>query len=115
MIGFAGEKRLGFELTDIALGGRQLAVEVFQEVVALVGVGFFPSKADVSLDVAGDGSELIVRGNLFFRALAVAQNGLRFFLIVPEIGLSNAGFEGFQAFAVLRGVKESSGRAKCGA
>jgi len=52
---------------------------------------------------------------LFFRALAVAQNGLRFILVVPEIGLSNAGFERFQAFAELRGVKESSGRAKCGA
>jgi hypothetical protein len=34
-------------------------------------------------------------------------------LIVPEFGLSNACFEGFQTFAVLGGVKESSGRARC--
>jgi hypothetical protein len=47
---------------------------------------------------------------LFFGALAVTQNRLRFFLVVPEVGLSNAGFEGFQAIAVLRSVKESSGR-----
>jgi hypothetical protein len=51
---------------------------------------------------------------LFFSALAVAQNGLRFFLVVPEMGLSNAGFEGFQAFAVLRRVKDNSGRVRCG-
>jgi len=50
---------------------------------------------------------------LFFGPLAVAKNGLRFFLVVPEIGLSNAGFEGFQSFAVLRSVKDSSGRARC--
>jgi hypothetical protein len=30
---------------------------------------------------------------LFFRAFAVAKNGLRLFLIVPEVGLSDAGFE----------------------
>jgi hypothetical protein len=34
---------------------------------------------------------------------------LRGFLIVPEIGLRDAGFEGFQAFAVGSGVKDSSG------
>jgi hypothetical protein len=51
---------------------------------------------------------------LFFGALAVAQNGLRFFLVAPEIGLSDAGFERFQTFAVLRRVKDNSGRARCG-
>jgi hypothetical protein len=51
---------------------------------------------------------------LFLSAFAVAQNGLRLFLVVPEVGLSNAGFERFQAFAVLRGVKDNSERARCG-
>jgi len=50
---------------------------------------------------------------LFFSALAITQNGLRLFLVVPEIGLSDAGFEGFQTFAVLRRVKDNSGRARC--
>jgi hypothetical protein len=59
----------------------------------LLGVGFFFGQADVRLDVAGDGRQLIVGGNLFFRAFAVAKNGLRFFLIVPEVWLSDAGFE----------------------
>jgi len=52
---------------------------------------------------------------LFFRAFAVAENGLGFFLVVPEIGLSDPRFERFQAFAVLRRVKDSSGRVKCAA
>jgi hypothetical protein len=34
---------------------------------------------------------------------------LRGFLIVPEIGLRDAGFEGLQALAMWRGVKDSSG------
>jgi hypothetical protein len=32
---------------------------------------------------------------LFFGALAVAKYGLRFFLVVPKIGLSDSGFERF--------------------
>jgi hypothetical protein len=51
---------------------------------------------------------------LFFGAFAVAKNGLRLFLVVPEIGLSNAGFERFQAFAILRRVKDNSEPARCG-
>jgi len=50
---------------------------------------------------------------LFFGALAVAKNGLRFFLVVPKIRLRDARFEGFQTFAVLRRVKDSSGPARC--
>jgi hypothetical protein len=37
---------------------------------------------------------------LFFGAFAVAQNGLRRFLVVPEIRLGNLSFERFQAIAV---------------
>jgi len=47
---------------------------------------------------------------LIFDLLAIAENALRFFLIVPEIGVGGAGFEGFQASAVLGSVKESSAR-----
>jgi hypothetical protein len=50
---------------------------------------------------------------LFFGALAIAEGRLCFFLVVPEIGLSDAGFEGFQTFAILRRVKDNSGRARC--
>jgi hypothetical protein len=93
VIGFAGEKCPGFELADVALPGGQLAVEIFQEFVALLGVGFLFCQADVRLDVAGDGSQPVVRGNLFLGSFAVAKNGLRFFLVVPEVGLRDAGFE----------------------
>jgi hypothetical protein len=51
---------------------------------------------------------------LFFSAFAIAKNSLRLFLVVPEVGLSNAGFERFQTFAILRRVKDNSGRARCG-
>jgi hypothetical protein len=79
----------------------------------LLGVGFFFCEADVRFNVAGDGVQFIFGGNLFFGALAIAEDGLRFFLFVPEIWLSDAGFEGFQTFAELRRVKDNSGRARC--
>jgi hypothetical protein len=50
---------------------------------------------------------------LLLGALAVAKYGLRFFLVVPEVWMSDAGFEGLQTIAILRGVKDSSGRARC--
>ena len=65
---------------------------------------------DVRLDVARDGGKLFVSSNLFFGALALSENALRGFLIVPEIGVGDARFESFQAFAILRGVKDNSGR-----
>jgi len=66
---------------------------------------------DVSFEVATDGSELFVGSNLLFGAFAIAQNALRGFLIAPEIGVGDAGFEGLQAFTVALGVKDNSGRA----
>jgi hypothetical protein len=81
----------------------------------LLDVGFFLGEMDVRLSVAGDGGELFVRGNLLFGALAIAENALCGFLIIPEIGVGDARFEGFQALAVLGRVKDSSARAKCAA
>jgi hypothetical protein len=65
---------------------------------------------DVRLNVAGDGVELIICGNLFFGALAIAKNTLCGVLVAPEIGVGDAGFEGLQALAVLGRVKDSSAR-----
>jgi hypothetical protein len=43
VIGLAGEQRLGLELTDVGFCAGELAVELFQEIVALLGIGFFAS------------------------------------------------------------------------
>jgi hypothetical protein len=45
---------------------------------------------------------------LAFGALALFQNALRFFLIVPEVGTGAAFFEGLQASAILLRVKDNS-------
>jgi hypothetical protein len=76
----------------------------------LVNVGFLLGEIDVGFDVAGAGREFLVGGNLFFGALAITENTLSRFLIAPEIGVGGAGFEGFQALAVLGSVKDSSAR-----
>jgi len=52
---------------------------------------------------------------LVFGAFAIAKDGLRGFLIVPEIGLGDADLEGFQALAMWSGVKDSSEPWRCGA
>jgi len=76
----------------------------------LFGVGFAFGEFDVRLDVARERFQFLVGDELIFDLLAVAENALRFFLIAPEIGVGGAGFEGFQARAVLGSVKESSAR-----
>ena len=74
-------------------------------------VGLFLGEMDVRLDVAGDGRELLVRGNLFLGPLALAENALCSFLIAPKIRIGDARFESLQALEVLRCVKDSSARA----
>jgi hypothetical protein len=76
----------------------------------LFGVGFAFGELDVRLDVAGERFQLLIGGELILDAFAVAKNALGFFLIVPEIGVGSARFEGFQARAVLGSVKENSER-----
>jgi hypothetical protein len=41
VVGFAGEEGAGFLFGDVGFSGGQFAVQVFQEILALVGVGFF--------------------------------------------------------------------------
>jgi len=66
---------------------------------------------NIGFDIAAEGSKFFVGGNLFFGALAITQDALRRFLIVPEIGIGYASLEGFQALAILWRVKDSSARA----
>jgi hypothetical protein len=79
-------------------------------VVLLFRVGFFQREMDIRFNVAGERSEFFVGGDLLFGALAVAENTLCGFLVVPKSGIGDARFERFQAFTVLRGVKDSSER-----
>jgi hypothetical protein len=115
VIVFAGEQRPGFELGDESFRRGEFAVELLQQVVFLLRVGFFLRKMNIRLDVAVDGGELFIGGNLLFGAFPVAEDTLRGFLIVPEIGIGDARFEGIQALAVLRCVKDSSARDGCAA
>ncbi len=66
---------------------------------------------NIGFDIAAEGSKFFVGGNLFFGALAITQDALRRFLIVPEIGIGYASLKGFQALAILWRVKDSSARA----
>jgi len=63
---------------------------------------------DVGIEIAGERSEFFIGGNLLFGAFAIAEDGLRSFLIVPEIWLTNASFQGFQALAMRSSVKDNS-------
>ena len=108
MVVLAGEQRLGFQFSDVVIRVGEFLGEILQQFLFLFGVAFALGEIDISLDVAGEPFQLFIRGKLRFHALAVAQNALRFFLIVPEIGIGGTLLEGFQACAVLWGVKESS-------
>jgi hypothetical protein len=108
VIAFAGKQGFGFQVGDVGFGSVELTVEFFEQIVALLGVGFFLGEVDVGVEIAGERREFFVGGNLFFGAFAVAQDGLGSFLVAPEIGLTDARFEGFQAFAMRSGVKDNS-------
>jgi hypothetical protein len=41
---------------------------------------------DVGFEVSRDARELLVRGDVFLRQLAFAEDLLRLFLVLPEIG-----------------------------
>ncbi len=111
MIGLPREECFSFQFGDVGIRRVELPVQLFQQIVLLLDVGFFLSEMDVRLDVAGDGRELLVRGDLFFGSFPLAENTLCGFLIVPETGIGDARFESLQALAVLRRVKDSSARA----
>jgi hypothetical protein len=110
VVGLSGKKSFGFQFGDVRISGVDLFVQIFQEIVFLVDVGFLLGEIDVGLDVAGGRREFLVSGNLFFGALAIAEDTLSRFLIAPEIGIGGASLEDFQALAVLGGVKDSSAR-----
>ena len=76
----------------------------------MLGVGFALGEVDIRLDVAGEGFQLLIGGELVFNALSVAENALRFFLIAPKAGVGSAFLKGLQSRAVLGSVKESSVR-----
>jgi hypothetical protein len=95
VVGLAGEQRARFLFGDVGFSGGEFAVEIFQEILALFGIGFFRGQADVGFDVARQPGELVVRGDLVFGAFAVAQDGLSGFWVAPEVGVGGTGFQGF--------------------
>jgi hypothetical protein len=111
VIVLAGKQRFRFQVRDVRFRCIQLAIQVFQQIVPLLRVGFFLGQIYICFDVFGQRRQLVVRGDLIFRALAIAQYGLGSFLIAPEVGVGDALFEGFYSFTILRCVKDNSARA----
>ena len=66
---------------------------------------------NIGFDIAVERCKFFVSGDLFFGALAIAEDALRGLLIAPEIGIGYASLQGFQALAILWRVKDSSARA----
>lgn len=67
-------------------------MQLLQEIIALCRIGFRFREVDVRLDVARQAGKFFISGDGIFGALALFQDRLRFFLIVPEVGIGNAGF-----------------------
>src|SRR5579884_3534125 len=113
VIVFAGKQRARFEFPDVMFSASEFAVELLPAIVAPPRLGLFLRQRDIGLNVACQRTQLFVRGNLVLGAFPLAQHSLRGFLVIPEIWFGDAGFERFQALAVLRGVKNSSAQASC--
>jgi hypothetical protein len=107
----AREESSCFKFGDVVIRGTEFPVELLEQIIFLLRVCLFLCKMDVGLNVGGYRSKFFVGSDLFFCAFPVAQNALCGFLVVPETGLGNARFEGFQVLAILWRVKDSSARA----
>jgi hypothetical protein len=83
-------------------------LQVFQQLFFLFGVRFALGQLDIRLDVPSESGEFRVGGALIFGSLAILQYALRFFLIVPEVGVGDSFFERLQANAIRFRVKDSS-------
>ena len=108
MVAFAGEQRLGFQVGDVTFRVVEFAVQLLEQIIALLGIGLFLHEMDVGIEVAGKRSKFVVGADLIFGTFAIAKNRLRGFLIVPKVRSRNAGFERFQALAMRRSVKDNS-------
>ena len=85
-------------------------LKIFQQIFLLLGIGFSFGEFDVGFQIARERCKLFIRSQRSFRALALSQDVLRFFLIVPEIRVGGAFFQALQARAILRDVKDNSAR-----
>ena len=103
------------KLSNVGFRGSKLAIKFFEQVVALLRVCFFLSQMDVRFEVARKRREFLIRRNLVFGALAIAQDPLCGFLVIPKVRLSDARFQGFYAPAMLGRVKDSSVPTRCAA
>ena len=68
----------------------------------------FVSEFEIGLDVGELPCQALVRLDLRLHPLAIAEDSLRGFLILPEAGLGYFLLDGFEFAAALRGVKENS-------
>ncbi len=86
VIGFAGEQRLGLQLSNILFGGIELAGQLAQQLFSLLDIRLLAGEVDVGFEVARDARELLVGRDLILGLLALAEDPLRSLLVLPEVG-----------------------------
>jgi hypothetical protein len=104
---------LSFEFTGQRVGAVEFRRDFREQAGAGLGVGFFVRQMEVSFEVAGGARQFRVRRDALFGLLALLQGTLRFFLVLPEVGLADQGFQAGKYCAVAREVKDSSAPARC--
>jgi hypothetical protein len=102
MVVFAIEQHGCFQLFDDGLEGLQVASEVGGDVFA------FSPEFQQSIEVGNATSDGLVLVQLFFEALALLQNLLRLFLVIPEVGSGYLGFDTVELSLFAGRVKDSS-------
>ncbi len=70
-------------------------------------------QVEIGLKIARPPLELLVRLDAFFGLLALLENFLRLFLVLPEIRLGGFCFEAAEPLPAARSLKGSSARVRC--
>src|SRR5258705_5262382 len=53
VVAFTGEQRFRFQVCDVIFRGAELAIQLLEQIVALLGIGFFLREMDVGIEIAG--------------------------------------------------------------
>ena len=109
----AAEKRFRFEPRGERVGGGDFFRDVFENGFALRVVGFFLREMEIGLDVARFSGERFLGVDAVFELLALLQDRLGLFLVVPEIRSAGFFFDCGYLFRCGGRVKDSSARARC--
>jgi hypothetical protein len=111
-VAFAREQGFGLQLGDVRIGGGEFLGEVYEQGLALSRVRLLVREMKIGIEIAQLAGKRFFRLYAFLELLALLQQGLGFFLILPEIRIAYFFLNRGELLLCGGRVKDSSLRAQ---